>query len=92
MQACLLDVPELRHSIEDTPHPRGEIAVRTPNMFKGYDGMDSSASCVTLDGERYYRTGDLGEARVNPFKCRLGTSPRCMPKAVPRYSDVMILQ
>ena len=33
-------------------------------MFKGYDGMDSSASCVTLDGERYYRTGDLGEARV----------------------------
>ena len=68
VHALVLDRPELSHCIDDTPHPRGEIAVRTPQLFRGYDGLDASKSCVVIEGERFYCTGDLGEARVGNEK------------------------
>lgn len=37
----------------------GELVVRGPNVFSGYLGNPRSPF-ITLDGERWYRTGDMG--------------------------------
>jgi fatty acid CoA ligase FadD9 len=39
---------------------RGEIWVRSPHLIDGYYG-DPEASAAALDGEGFFRTGDLGE-------------------------------
>ncbi len=39
---------------------RGEIWVRSPHVIEGYFG-DPAATAAALDGEGFFRTGDLGE-------------------------------
>jgi len=56
----LIDVPELGYFATDKPHPRGEIAVRSPRVIPGYFARpDLNAGLIDEDG--FYHTGDIVE-------------------------------
>jgi fatty acid CoA ligase FadD9 len=54
----LADVPELGYFHTDRPHPRGELLVKTQNMFAGYYKRPEVTSGV-YDEDGYYCTGDI---------------------------------
>ncbi len=63
----LLDVPELGYSTADKPYPRGEICVNTDVMIEGYfkNQAKTDEAFVTVEGKRYFRTGDIGFRRLD---------------------------
>ena len=54
----LVDVPDLGYFSTDRPHPRGELLLRTRNMFPGYYKRAETTANV-FDADGYYRTGDV---------------------------------
>ena len=54
----LVDVPDLGYYGTDRPHPRGELLLKTPNMFPGYYKRAETTAGV-FDEDGYYRTGDV---------------------------------
>ena len=54
----LVDVPDLGYYATDRPHPRGELLLKTPNMFPGYYKRPETTAGV-FDDDGYYRTGDV---------------------------------
>ncbi len=54
----LVDVPDLGYFATDRPYPRGELLLKTPNMFPGYYKRPETTAGVFDDGG-YYRTGDV---------------------------------
>jgi fatty acid CoA ligase FadD9 len=54
----LVDVPDLGYFGTDRPHPRGELLLKTPNMFPGYYKRAETTAGV-FDEDGYYRTGDV---------------------------------
>ena len=54
----LADVPELGYFHTDRPHPRGELLVKTQNMFAGYYKRPEVTGGV-YDEDGYYCTGDI---------------------------------
>ncbi len=54
----LVDVPDLGYYATDRPYPRGELLLKTPNMFPGYYKRAETTAGV-FDDEGYYRTGDV---------------------------------
>jgi fatty acid CoA ligase FadD9 len=54
----LVDVPDLGYFATDRPHPRGELLLKTENMFPGYYKRAETTAEV-FDGDGYYRTGDV---------------------------------
>jgi fatty acid CoA ligase FadD9 len=54
----LADVPELGYFHTDRPHPRGELLVKTQNMFAGYYKRPEVTAEV-YDQDGYYCTGDI---------------------------------
>ncbi|HEX7322652.1 MAG TPA: carboxylic acid reductase [Mycobacterium sp.] len=60
----LVDVPDLGYYGTDQPHPRGELLVKTDNLFPGYYRRPSVTAEV-FDADGYYRTGDVF-AEVDP--------------------------
>ena len=54
----LVDVPDLGYFATDRPHPRGELLLKTPNMFPGYYKRPETTAGV-FDDDGYYRTGDV---------------------------------
>jgi len=54
----LVDVPDLGYFATDRPYPRGELLLKTPNMFPGYYKRPETTAGV-FDDEGYYRTGDV---------------------------------
>ena len=54
----LVDVPDLGYFATDRPHPRGELLLKTENMFPGYYKRAETTAAV-LDADGYYRTGDV---------------------------------
>src|SRR6201996_6629909 len=60
----LVDVPDLGYFATDRPYPRGELLLKTPNMFPGYYKRAETTANV-FDADRYYRTGDVF-AEVGP--------------------------
>ncbi|GFG76216.1 carboxylic acid reductase [Mycobacterium botniense] len=60
----LVDVPELGYFLTDRPYPRGELLLKTENMFPGYYKRPEITAEV-FDPDGYYRTGDV-VAEVGP--------------------------
>jgi fatty acid CoA ligase FadD9 len=54
----LVDVPDLGYFATDRPHPRGELLLKTPNMFPGYYKRAETTAGV-FDEDGYYRSGDV---------------------------------
>ncbi|WP_067680780.1 carboxylic acid reductase [Nocardia miyunensis] len=64
----LADVPELGYFNTDRPYPRGELLIKTENIFPGYyNRPDVTASMFDADG--YYMTGDI-MAETGPDELR----------------------
>ncbi|AQA05771.1 oxidoreductase [Mycobacterium sp. MS1601] len=54
----LVDVPELGYFHTDRPHPRGELLIKSEQLFPGYyKRPDVTAEMFDEDG--FYRTGDI---------------------------------
>src|SRR5271156_3804134 len=60
----LVDVPDLGYFATDRPYPRGELLLKTQNMFPGYYKRPEVTADV-FDEDGYYRTGDV-VAEVGP--------------------------
>jgi fatty acid CoA ligase FadD9 len=54
----LVDVPDLGYFRTDQPYPRGELLVKTENMFPGYYKRPEVTAGV-FDPDDFYRTGDV---------------------------------
>jgi fatty acid CoA ligase FadD9 len=54
----LADVPDLGYFATDRPYPRGELLLKTENMFPGYYKRPQVTADV-FDADGYYRTGDV---------------------------------
>lgn len=57
-----MDCPELNYTTSDLPYPRGEIVASTNNTISEYynDEEKTEESFITIDGKRFFRTGDIG--------------------------------
>ncbi|WAJ47150.1 carboxylic acid reductase [Mycobacterium sp. Aquia_216] len=62
----LADVPDLGYFATDRPYPRGELLLKTENMFPGYYKRPEVTAGV-FDPDGYYRTGDV-VAEIAPDK------------------------
>jgi fatty acid CoA ligase FadD9 len=60
----LVDVPELGYFHTDRPHPRGELLVKSTDLFPGYYKRPEVTAEV-FDPDGFYRTGDV-MAEVGP--------------------------
>ncbi|SHN18997.1 carboxylic acid reductase [Streptomyces yunnanensis] len=60
----LVDVPELGYLTTDSPHPRGELLVKTRLITSGYYQRPELTAEV-FDEEGFYRTGDI-MAEIEP--------------------------
>ena len=60
----LADVPDLGYFNTDRPYPRGELLLKTENMFPGYYKRPQVTAEV-FDADGFYRTGDV-VAEVGP--------------------------
>ncbi|MFI8962651.1 carboxylic acid reductase [Streptomyces sp. NPDC053493] len=54
----LADVPELGYFRTDSPHPRGELLLKTDAIIPGYY-KQPELSAQLFDEDGYYRTGDI---------------------------------
>src|ERR1700722_598336 len=54
----LVDVPDLGYFATDRPYLRGELLLKTENMFPGYYKRPKVTAGV-FDADGYYRTGDV---------------------------------
>ncbi|WP_135453975.1 carboxylic acid reductase [Mycobacterium sp. DL99] len=54
----LVDVPDLGYFLTDQPHPRGELLVKSEQMFPGYYKRPE-ITAEMFDEDGYYRTGDI---------------------------------
>ncbi|WP_166904433.1 carboxylic acid reductase [Mycobacterium sp. DL440] len=64
----LVDVPDLGYFGTDQPHPRGELLIKTENLFPGYYKRPEVTASV-FDEDGYYRTGDV-VAEIGPNQLR----------------------
>jgi fatty acid CoA ligase FadD9 len=64
----LVDVPDLGYFGSDVPHPRGELLVKSEQLFPGYYKRPEVTAEV-FDADGYYRTGDI-VAELGPDQVR----------------------
>ncbi len=59
----LESVSEMDYTIDDKPFPRGELLIKSNNMFSGYvNNPEETKAAVTDDG--FFRTGDIVEIQT----------------------------
>ncbi|UJR20556.1 hypothetical protein I4U23_023683 [Adineta vaga] len=64
VQYRLESVPEMGYTPDDKPYSRGELLIKTPQMFSGYiNNPDETNAAITDDG--FFRTGDIVELSVS---------------------------
>lgn len=57
-EACLLSVPDMDYTVEDKPHPRGELLLRGFSTFSSYyKNEEETRKAFTEDG--WFKTGDI---------------------------------
>ncbi len=54
----LVDVPELGYHVDDSPHPRGELLIKSESLFPGYYKRPETTAEV-FDEDGFYKTGDI---------------------------------
>ncbi|GAA2048391.1 carboxylic acid reductase [Williamsia deligens] len=54
----LVDVPELGYHVDDHPHPRGELLIKSESLFPGYYKRPEVTAEV-FDDDGFYKTGDI---------------------------------
>ena len=59
MSLKLVDVPDMSYMTTDKPHPRGEIWLKGPCIFKGYY-KDPKKTDEVLGKDGWFKTGDIG--------------------------------
>jgi fatty acid CoA ligase FadD9 len=64
----LVDVPELGYRLTDVPHPRGELLVKSTQLFPGYYKRPEITAQM-FDEDGFYRTGDI-VAEIGPDEVR----------------------
>jgi fatty acid CoA ligase FadD9 len=64
----LVDVPELGYFGSDVPHPRGELLLKSEQLFPGYYKRPEVTAEV-FDADGFYRTGDI-VAELGPDQVR----------------------
>ncbi|OFJ54086.1 carboxylic acid reductase [Mycolicibacterium grossiae] len=64
----LIDVPDLGYFTTDVPHPRGELLVKSEQLFPGYYKRPEVTAEV-FDADGFYRTGDV-VAETGPDQLR----------------------
>ncbi|WP_416966643.1 carboxylic acid reductase [Streptomyces sp. 4F14] len=60
----LVDVPELGYHSTDSPHPRGELVLKSATLTPGYY-LRPEETAAAFDADGFYRTGDI-MAEVGP--------------------------
>ena len=45
----------------------GEVCIKGPNIFPGYLGKDAPNPFIEIEGERWYRSGDIGRLDEENF-------------------------
>ncbi|KPA73725.1 putative mitochondrial long chain fatty acid CoA ligase [Leptomonas pyrrhocoris] len=65
----LVDTEEYKHT--DQPHPRGEMCVRGPFLFKGYY-KKPELTAEAIDAEGWFHTGDIGSYTEEGKMCIVG--------------------
>jgi fatty acid CoA ligase FadD9 len=65
LQFRLISVPEMGYTIDDEPFARGELLIKTTQMFSGYiNNPEETRAALTEDG--FFHTGDIVELRDDP--------------------------
>ncbi|KAK3044228.1 hypothetical protein LTS18_001843, partial [Coniosporium uncinatum] len=57
-EACLRDVPDMEYLTTDSPHPRGELLIRTTTQFREY-WKNPEETAKAVDSEGWFHTGDV---------------------------------
>jgi long-subunit acyl-CoA synthetase (AMP-forming) len=54
----LVDVPEMNYFTTDKPYLRGELCIKSPEMYLGYFNNEELTN-IALDNQGFYHTGDI---------------------------------
>ena len=57
-ELCLMDVPDMEYLSTDKPHPRGELLIRGPTVFREYYKNEAETKKAMTE-DRWFRTGDI---------------------------------
>ncbi|CAF1144470.1 unnamed protein product [Rotaria magnacalcarata] len=65
LQFRLMSVPEMGYTADDEPFPRGELLIKSDEMFSGYINNPEETQAAFTEDE-FFRTGDIVELRACP--------------------------